>query len=100
MSIDDAVRALESVIDPELAADIVGLGLVYGLAVEDGEVRAEVTSTYPGCPFSEVIRSASEAALANAFPDWSVEVELAVEPPWAPEMATEAALATAGFDRG
>lgn len=90
-------QALRMVIDPELGENVVDLGLIYAIALEDGLVRVDMTTTTRGCPATNYLREAVETA-ASALPGIrSVEVELTYEPPWAPEMMTEDAKAHLGF---
>ena len=55
--LDDPVsaawNALAGVYDPELYLDVVSLGLVYGVRIDDGVLVVEMTMTTPGCPVSE-----------------------------------------------
>ncbi|WP_337913885.1 metal-sulfur cluster assembly factor [Cohnella zeiphila] len=93
MSTEDAVwAALEEVIDPELGANIVDLGLVYGLkADEGGRVRIEMTLTIPECPLAdEIVREVKAAA--SAVPGvHAAEVELVWEPKWTPDRMNDQA---------
>jgi metal-sulfur cluster biosynthetic enzyme len=90
---EEAVReALRSVEDPEAGMSIVDLGLVYGIAVEPGRVRVEVTMTSPACPVAPYIVDESAAAIRAIAPEGTdVDVTLVWEPPWTPErMSAEA----------
>jgi metal-sulfur cluster biosynthetic enzyme len=49
----EAWQQLESVYDPELGINLVDLGLVYRLGVQEGRVEVEMTLTTPGCPMSD-----------------------------------------------
>jgi metal-sulfur cluster biosynthetic enzyme len=82
----DVTEALRSVEDPEAGMSIVDLGLVYGVAVEEGRVRVEMTMTSPACPVAPYLVDESAAAIrAVAPPGTDVQIELVWEPPWTPE---------------
>ena len=90
--------ALRGVYDPELYLDVVALGLVYGVGVEDSKLLVEMTMTTPGCPASEVLPEMARAAIVDAV-DGAVEVDVRVvwDPPWSPAMIDEEAARTLGF---
>ena len=78
--------ALETVVDPEVAMNIVDVGLVYGVTVADGRVDVLVTMTSAACPVTDIIIGDVEDALDRALPpDLKIHVELVWEPPWTPE---------------
>ena len=78
--------ALETVVDPEVAMNIVDVGLVYGVTVADGRVDVRVTMTSAACPVTDIIIGDVEDALDRALPpDLKIHVELVWEPPWTPE---------------
>lgn len=83
----------EKVIDPELAMNIVDLGLVYEVEVTENAV-AEVTMTLtsPGCPVGpQIIKSVQDEA-QNAYPELDrVNVHLVWTPFWNPEMMSDEA---------
>lgn len=75
--------ALERVIDPEVAMNIVDVGLVYGVVVEDGRVDVNVTMTSAACPVADVILEDIEFQLDQSLPPaLKIHVELVWEPPW------------------
>lgn len=88
----DVTEALRSVEDPEAGMSIVDLGLVYGIAVEAGRVRVEMTMTSPACPVAPYLVDESAAAIRAVAPEGTdVQIDLVWEPPWTPErMSTEA----------
>ena len=98
---EDVRHALCGVIDPELGHDIVGLGLVYEVAVDEGGgVRVIMTTTTPGCPAtSYLVEGARDATLGVPGVD-AVEVTLTYEPRWTPEMMSEEAKARFGIRDG
>lgn len=84
--------ALRSVIDPELGINIVDLGLVYGVTVEGPRVRVDMTMTTPACPLGDYLRDLVEAGVKRRIPGVErVDVELVWDPPWNPDMMSDAA---------
>ena len=84
--------ALERVVDPEVAMNIVDVGLVYGVTVADGRVDVNVTMTSAACPVADVIIQDVEQNLDAALPkDLLIHVELVWEPEWTPARMSNAA---------
>lgn len=78
--------ALERVVDPEVAMNIVDVGLVYGVTVADGRVDVNVTMTSAACPVADVIVEDIEFQLDQSLPqELKIHVELVWEPPWTPQ---------------
>ena len=75
-------RALATVIDPEIGLDIVTLGLVYGVAIDDGVARITHTLTTPGCPMERIITDGIRSAAAAVEEIRRVETELVWQPEW------------------
>jgi metal-sulfur cluster biosynthetic enzyme len=94
-------EALRQVIDPELGYNIVDLGLVYDVVVEDGgAVHVVMTTTTPGCPATNYLKNGAGEA-AGAVPGVEfVDVKLTYEPRWAPEMMSPEAKAHFGITDG
>lgn len=89
-------QQLRTCYDPEIPADIVELGLVYGLAIEplaDGrsKVTVELTLTAPGCGMGDVLCADVIRKVGALDGVGDVEVELVLDPPWGPERMSEAA---------
>ncbi|MDX1665219.1 MAG: metal-sulfur cluster assembly factor [Candidatus Promineifilaceae bacterium] len=81
--------ALKEVVDPELGINVVDLGLIYSVHVEEAHIAVEMTLTTPACPLHASFRNAIEATLRRVFPGLqSVAVELVWTPPWSPAMMT------------
>jgi len=81
---EKVLNVLKSIVDPELGANIVDLGLVYDVRVEREKVKVLMTLTSIGCPLASFIISEIESKLKEAgFKE--VEVELTFDPPWSPE---------------
>jgi len=78
-------RALRKVKDPELNLDLVVLGLVYGIDVNDSHVHAKISLTSPFCPAASQIIDEAKAAIEGVEGVESAEIELTFDPPWTPE---------------
>ncbi len=87
--------ALKQVRDPELMVNIVDLGLVYGVAVEDAGEKTNLgvvmTLTSPACPFGPQMVADVRDALIALDDSGEVKVEVTLSPPWTPERMTEEA---------
>jgi metal-sulfur cluster biosynthetic enzyme len=87
-SVEDVTEALKDVVDPELGINVVDLGLVYGLHVEeDNSVTIDMTLTSAACPLTDVIEDQTEAALDGLVADF--RINWVWMPPWGLEMITE-----------
>lgn len=96
---DVVTELLHEVIDPELGINIVDLGLVYGVQVEDETAHITMTLTTPGCPLSAYLQDAIEDCLWGAPGVEQVAVRIVWDPPWAPEKMSAAAKHALGWDR-
>ena len=85
----DVFNALKGVIDPELGINVVDLGLVYGVGINEGVVRVEMTLTSPGCPLAGLIDQMVKSAVGKLKGVERVELELVWDPPWIPAMMSE-----------
>ena len=81
----DVRNALKTVKDPELNVDLVTLGLVYDIQVEDDAAKAIITLTTPMCPAAGEIVDQARLAMAKVEGVNTAEVELTFDPPWTPE---------------
>lgn len=83
---------LRWIIDPELGLDIVTLGLIYSITIDDGTIRVAMTLTVRGCPLHDVLADAIHDALHWLGGVEHVELDLIWEPPWHPAMIDRTAL--------
>ena len=95
---EDQVRlALRRVKDPEINLNIVDLGLVYGILVDENNVSVDMSLTSPGCPSGPEILHEAEEQLNNIPGVGAVSVNLVWSPPWTPERIEPRVRAYLGF---
>ncbi|OGK95823.1 MAG: hypothetical protein A3I14_06630 [Candidatus Rokubacteria bacterium RIFCSPLOWO2_02_FULL_73_56] len=98
MTAEQVREALRDVLDPELGINVLDLGLVYAVDVQDGQVRVTMTMTSPACPLGESLTAEAEAAIRRSVPGvTAVTVELVWDPPWQPAMMSEATRTKLGW---
>jgi FeS assembly SUF system protein len=89
---EKVVEQLRSVYDPEIPVNIFELGLIYDIDVApEGRVAVRMTLTSPMCPVAGSLPPDVEARLRSIPGVADARVEVTWEPPWGPEMMTEAA---------
>ena len=93
----DLRKALRKVKDPELNLDIVVLGLVYDLDINETHVNAKISLTSPFCPAANQILEEAKTAIEGVEGVESADVELTFEPPWTPERIDPLIRATLGI---
>ncbi|RAL26381.1 metal-sulfur cluster assembly factor [Thermoflavimicrobium daqui] len=80
---EEIMEVLEEVNDPELNIDIVNLGLVYGVDIDDdGNVKVTMTLTAIGCPLAGMINGLVKDAVSKVEGVKEVEVDIVWNPPW------------------
>ncbi len=94
------LTVIKAVIDPELGINIVDLGLIYSVEIEeDGRIIITMTLTTPGCPLHASFAQEIERVLWQSIPDLtSVYVELVWDPPWNPTMISAEGRTALGID--
>ena len=94
-------EALRTVIDPELGYNIVDLGLIYDVAVEEGGVaRITMTTTTQGCPATSFLAYGARDSASGVPGIESVDIDLTYEPPWTPQMISSEAKQHLGIGDG
>lgn len=88
---EQVLEELKKVIDPELNINIVDLGLIYDVVIdqESGNVEIIMTLTTPGCPLSMVFEEWVPAAVRNVEGVKDVRINLVWEPPWDPDKMSD-----------
>jgi metal-sulfur cluster biosynthetic enzyme len=83
------MEALSQVYDLEIGFDIVSLGLIYAVEVEDSDVRIKMTMTTPMCPLAGLMLEDARRKVSEIEGIKDVKMELTFDPPWTPEMASD-----------
>ena len=82
---EEIFAALESVEDPEIALNVVDLGLIYDVVELDNRiVNIIMTLTFPGCPYGPAMIADIEGVVAGLNGVEKVDVEVVWDPPWDP----------------
>jgi metal-sulfur cluster biosynthetic enzyme len=92
-AVEDLEEAMRDVVDPELGINVVDLGLVYDIHVEDDNTATiDMTLTSAACPLTDVIEDQTRAAL-TAGPGGGLVDDFRINwvwmPPWGPEKITD-----------
>ena len=98
LTTDEIYEALRDVYDPEIPVNVVDLGLVYGVEVDQGNVDVRMTLTFAGCGMGPYIAQQAEWRIAEMDNVEDVNVELTFDPPWTPDMITEDGKKLLGLD--
>ncbi|GLY51070.1 MULTISPECIES: metal-sulfur cluster assembly factor [unclassified Lentzea] len=92
-ALDDVEEAMRDVVDPELGINVVDLGLVYDIHVDDKNVATiDMTLTSAACPLTDVIEDQTRAALTGGTGGGLVSdfrINWVWMPPWGPEKITD-----------
>lgn len=86
------IAAMKTVYDPEIPVDIYELGLIYECEIADnGNVDVQMSLTAPTCPVAGILPGQVAEAIAKVPGTGEVTVELVWDPPWGPELMSDAA---------
>src|SRR2546423_15563224 len=90
---EDLEEAMRDVVDPELGINVVDLGLVYDIRVDEGNLATiDMTLTSAACPLTDVIEDQTRAALVGG-PGGGLVNDVRINwvwiPPWGPDKITE-----------
>jgi metal-sulfur cluster biosynthetic enzyme len=90
VAVGDVVNVLQQCVDPELGANIVDIGLIYGIRIKDGsDVKLTLTMTSPMCPVTSIIMADAQLRIEALQGIGKVEMELVWDPLWSPDMMSD-----------
>ena len=90
-------ESLKTVFDPEIPVNVVDLGLIYDVQVNEKDVYVQMTLTAAGCGMGPFIAQQAEWAIQDLDGVEEVEIELVFDPPWTPDLISEAARSQLGI---
>ena len=93
----DVVDCIKLVYDPEIPLNVYDLGLIYRIDIKEDEVLVTMTLTNPACPSGSEIADAVKRAIGLIESVKSVKIKLTFDPPYSPDMMSEAAKLELGF---
>ena len=87
---DDVLEAMKDVVDPELGINVVDLGLVYAVTVDDANIATvDMTLTSAACPLTDVIEDQTLNALVGSGLVTEIKINWVWNPPWGPDKITD-----------
>ena len=92
LTTEEIVNALKGCVDPEIGLNIVDLGLIQGIDIDDANnVKVRLTMTSPMCPVTSVILADVQLRIEHLHDAGNVDIDLVWDPAWSPEMISEEA---------
>jgi metal-sulfur cluster biosynthetic enzyme len=88
---EQVLEALKQVIDPELFVNIVDLGLIYKVDIQEKTVALDMTMTSPACPAGPQLVAQAKMAIESLEEGTQSNIQIVLTPPWTPDRMTEAA---------
>ena len=95
---NEVISAIRECYDPEIPVNIYDLGLIYDVKVSDSDkIDLVMTLTSPHCPVAEILPEQVKSRVELVGGVGAVSLDLTWEPPWTPDMMSEAAKLELGF---
>lgn len=86
---DEIIQLLKNIFDPEIHYSIYDMGLIYKIEVIENNINILMTLTTPNCPEAVSLPDKVFEVLSEAFPDYTVNVEITFEPMWTVDNMTD-----------
>jgi metal-sulfur cluster biosynthetic enzyme len=94
---EEVIEKLKLCMDPELNLNIVDLGLIYSISIDQSHVNVQMTLTTPGCPLDSYFVKDITSRLKSHKGISDVLVEFTFDPPWTPSRMTDESKDLLGF---
>ncbi|MCA9563711.1 MAG: DUF59 domain-containing protein [Myxococcales bacterium] len=89
--IDGVIDTIRTIFDPEIPVNIYELGLIYNVELEGSHIHVDMTLTSPACPVAGSLPPEVQYKISQVPGVESCKVDVVWDPPWTPDMMTEAA---------
>jgi metal-sulfur cluster biosynthetic enzyme len=89
VSHEQVLEALKQVIDPELFVNVVDLGLIYKIDIQDKTVAIDMSMTSPACPAGPQLVAQSKKAIESLEEGTQANIQIVLTPPWTPDRMTQ-----------
>ena len=86
---EEVYAGIATVIDPEVGFDIVSLGLIYGVVIEESHIHVNMTLSTKACPLHELIKQWVYDAVLKLEGVATCDIEIVWEPAWNIMMAND-----------
>ena len=93
----DVMKALKECLDPEIGINVVDLGFIYDVKVDENKVHIKMTLTTPGCPMHAFMVQDVREKVKALKGVKEVNVELVWDPPWTPDRMSDEVKKKLGF---
>jgi FeS assembly SUF system protein len=91
VQMNDILAILKTIFDPEIPVNIVELGLIYDIAIDNKKVHIKMTLTNPLCPVAGLFPDIVKTQVESLSEVDEVIIDMVWDPPWSPEKMSEAA---------
>ena len=88
---EQVLEALKQVLDPELFINVVDLGLIYKIDIQDKTVAVDMGMTSPACPAGPQLVAQSKQAIESLEEGTHANIQIVLTPPWTPDRMSEVA---------
>ena len=95
---EEVTDVLREIFDPEIPVNIVDLGLIYDVAVEDTECKIQMTLTSQACPEARTIPEVMKRKVNEMDGIEGCEIEIVWDPMWTPQLISEEGRKILGID--
>lgn len=95
---EEVMEALRKVMDPHIGVNIVDMGFILGVKVDGKRAFIKMTLTTPHCPMGRILLKQAKEAVEGL--GVKADVEMVFDPPWTPEMMSDAARKALGWGDG